>query len=255
MGIWDKAKKADSNYSVASWIPTTLQFLFPASFAAAIGWAASYRDWIWTQHGMLGVLALGLAGFLIAGLAVFISGHGAAAWSHAQSIRQGKADSTSLKTSQDAPSTKNIAAVRLVPSGEEMCLVVTPLKGGVTISIFADISHWTPSLIPSDWSASERFFLGEMPLRAANVKFSLPVMDRGPDKVGWLWRILKSDGTISGTQPWFVHGRQRVVFSFISPGGIEEQFPLLLVQSAENRDAHPVVVTQSDLPPLSGHNG
>lgn len=140
-----------------------------------------------------------------------------------------------------------ISEARLVPSGEKMSLVVTPSRGGVVVSIFVEISQWRPSLIPTNWSEIQRFYLGEMQLRAANVKFSIDVMERPPDTgIGWLWNILKSNGQPSGTLPWLVQGRQRVVFVFIDPNGNEEKFPLLLVQPATN--THPLVIAPSDLP-------
>jgi hypothetical protein len=148
-----------------------------------------------------------------------------------------------------APVFKSISKIQMVPSGEEMALVVTPCRGGTTVSIFVDVSHWTPSLMPSDWSKTERFYLGEMKLRAANVRFSLSVMGRPTEAiVGWLWKILKSDGTPSGTQPWFIQGRQRVVFVFIDAAGMQDDFPLLLLQPDPSTKAHPIVIAPDDLP-------
>jgi hypothetical protein len=117
--------------------------------------------------------------------------------------------------------------------------------------MFVDLSHWAPSLIPSDWSKPERLYLGDMQLRAANVKFSIAAMEKESSTgVGWLWKILKSDGQPSGSKPWLVHGRLRVTFIFIDPAGHEEKFPILLVQPA--RDAqHPIVFAPSDLPVLA----
>jgi len=149
------------------------------------------------------------------------------------------------------PILKNISEIQLVPSGEEMSLVVTPCRGGTTVSIFVEVSHWTPSLIPSDWSKAERFYLGEMKLRAANVRFSLNVMGRGPEGVvGWLWKILTSDGKSSGTLPWFVRGRQRAVFVFIDEAGTEEKFPILLMLPVGLLHEHPIVIAPSDLPQI-----
>jgi hypothetical protein len=147
------------------------------------------------------------------------------------------------------PILKNISEIQLVPSGEGMSLVVTPCRGATTVSIFVDVSHWTPSVIPSDWSRPERFYLGEMKLRAANVRFSLDVMGREPEVVvGWLWKILTSEGKPSGTCPWLVHGRQRAVFVFIDEAGTEEKFPILLILPIGLLQEHPIVIAPSDLP-------
>jgi hypothetical protein len=150
---------------------------------------------------------------------------------------------------KDGVSSGNISAIQLVPSDQVMSLVVTPRRGGTIVSIFVDVSHWTPSLIPSDWSKTERYYLGEMKLRAANVRFSLSVMERGPQGVvGWLWKILKSGGSPSGTRPWFVHGRQRATFVFIDAAGVEEDFPLLLLRPDATSSAHPIVIAPDELP-------
>jgi hypothetical protein len=41
-----------------------------------VGWAASYRDWIWNDYGMLGVMSVGLLAALVASAAVALSGIG-----------------------------------------------------------------------------------------------------------------------------------------------------------------------------------
>jgi hypothetical protein len=155
----------------------------------------------------------------------------------------------SLEVSTDNKRAANISSVRLVPSSRELALVVTPACGGFSVGMFADISHWSPAVIPRDWSKVERLYLGDMPLRAANVKFSHSVMEYGVEGLdGWLWKFLDSQGVPSGTRPCFVHGRMRATFVFIDPNGAEERFPFLLVRDAQSGDAPPIVVASSDLP-------
>src|SRR5260221_7636456 len=245
MGIWEKAKKADANYSAASWGPAALQFAFPTGFAAAMSWAASYRDWIWAEYGMLGALTVGLAGFLIASLAVYISGIGASAW------RKARAPTFNLSVAEGEAATnrtagaKNISTIQLEPSGEEMKLVVTPCRGQTTVQMFVDLSSWFPS---HGWSQTARHYLGEMPLRSANVKFSLSVLGQAPvGAVGWFWKTLNSDGATSESHPWLIQCRQRATFVFIDATGTRDEFPFLLLPDPST-NADPVVITPDDLP-------
>lgn len=244
--FWDAIKKADANYSAASWIPAILQYVFPFAFAAIAGWLSTSRDWLWANYGMLGALSIGLTVLFVSSLSLYIAGKGVTVWRgllEARTVRE--------TTPQKTQETKCISTVRLVPSGNEMSLVVTPARGNVTINMFVDLSYWRPSLIPSDWSQPERLYLGDAQLRAANVKFSIAVMEKEASTgVGWLWKILKSDGEPSGTKPWLVHGRLRVTFIFMDPAGNEEKFPMLLVQPTSDAQ-HPVVFTPSDLPAIA----
>jgi hypothetical protein len=145
-----------------------------------------------------------------------------------------------------APIYRNVSEIQLVPSGEEMALVVTPCRGQTTVQMFVDLSSWFPS---HGWSQTARYYLGEMPLRSANVKFSLSVLGRAPDGiVGWFWKTLASDGTPSESRPWFIQGRQRAIFVFIDATGTQDEFPLLLLQPDPSTKAHPVVITPDDLP-------
>jgi hypothetical protein len=80
MGFWSKAKAADSTYSVVSWVPTITQVLFPSTWALVVGFAATYRDWIWNDYGMLGVLLVGLCAAVIASFAYALVGVGFRAW-------------------------------------------------------------------------------------------------------------------------------------------------------------------------------
>jgi hypothetical protein len=140
---------------------------------------------------------------------------------------------------------KNISAVQLSPSGEEMALVVTPCRGQTTVQMFVELSSWFPS---HGWSQTARYYLGEMPLRSANVKFSLSVLGQAPDGVvGWFWKTLNSDGTPSESHPWFIKGRQRATFVFIDATG-KDEFPLLLLQPDPSTKAPPIVITPDDLP-------
>lgn len=145
----------------------------------------------------------------------------------------------------------NISAVQFVPSEQKMSLVVTPARGGIKISMFVEISYWTTSMVHAGWSEPARFYLGEMPLRAANVKFSHSVMEFGQEANGWLWEILQTDGSPSGTRPCFIHGKLRATFMFIDGQGEPERFPFLLVRSLKEKDGngHPVVLTRDDFPP------
>jgi hypothetical protein len=138
---------------------------------------------------------------------------------------------------------KNISAVQLFPSGEEMALVVAPCRGQTTVQMFVDLSSWFPS---HGWSQTARYYLGEMPLRSANVKFSLSVLRQAPDGVvGWFWRTLNSDGIASESHPWF---RQRATFVFVDTAGTQDEFPLLLLQPDPSSKAHPVVIAPDDFP-------
>lgn len=76
MGWWQKAKSADANYSLVSWCWEAAKWAVPGSVAGLVAWAASYRDWIWNDYGMLGVMSLGLIAALIASAAVALSGVG-----------------------------------------------------------------------------------------------------------------------------------------------------------------------------------
>jgi hypothetical protein len=76
MGWWSKTKSADSSYSVFSWVPTIFQYLFPTAWAAIVAIAAAYRDWIWNDYGMLGVLVIGLCAGLAASLTLALAGLG-----------------------------------------------------------------------------------------------------------------------------------------------------------------------------------
>ena len=68
MGLWAKAKNADSNYSVLSWGQVIFQYGFPSAWVAVVTFFATYRDWIWNEYGMLGALSVGLVAALIASL-------------------------------------------------------------------------------------------------------------------------------------------------------------------------------------------
>ena len=68
--IWERAKSAESAYSIASWGWAALLFLFPVG--GIVTWAATYRDWIWNDHGMLGAICAGLAAMLVVSIALFI---------------------------------------------------------------------------------------------------------------------------------------------------------------------------------------
>lgn len=84
VGLWSKAKTADSTYSVFSWGPSIIQILFPSTWALVVGIAAAYRDWIWNDYGMLGVLFVGLVGAALASLAFALVGIGFRAWRRSQ---------------------------------------------------------------------------------------------------------------------------------------------------------------------------
>jgi hypothetical protein len=155
------------------------------------------------------------------------------------------ARSPAIETDNRSP-VKNISEIQLIPSGEEMALVVTPCRGRTTVQMFVDLSSWFPS---HGWSQTARYYLGEMPLRSANVKFSLSVLGRAPDGVvSWFWKTLNSDGIPSESHPWFIKGRQRATFVFIDTTGTQDEFPLLLLQPDPSSKAHPVVITPDDLP-------
>jgi hypothetical protein len=154
------------------------------------------------------------------------------------------ARSPAIETDNRSP-VKNISAVQLEPSGEEMKLVVTPCRGQTTVQMFVDLSSWFPS---HGWSQTARHYLGEMPLRSANVKFSLSVLGQAPDGVvGWFWKTLNSDGATSESHPWLIQCRQRATFVFIDATGTRDEFPLLLLPDPST-NADPVVITPDDLP-------
>lgn len=76
MGLWAKAKEADANYSVLSWLPTIFQFLFPSAAGLLVAYFASYRDWIWNDYGMFGLCVIAMATALIASVAFALTGIG-----------------------------------------------------------------------------------------------------------------------------------------------------------------------------------
>lgn len=80
MGWWNRAKVADSNFSLASWGWSGAKWMFPGTVAALMSWAAAYRDWIWNNPGwfggMLGVLSIGLVAAFVASAALALSGLG-----------------------------------------------------------------------------------------------------------------------------------------------------------------------------------
>lgn len=80
MGWVQRAKNADANYSLAGWGWEAAKWLFPGSVAGLVGWAASYRDWIWNDYGMFGVMSVGLVAALIASFAFAMTGLGLRAW-------------------------------------------------------------------------------------------------------------------------------------------------------------------------------
>jgi hypothetical protein len=80
MGWFQRAKNADANYSLAGWAWEAAKWVAPGSVAGLVGWAASYRDWIWNDYGMLGVMSVGLAAALIASIAIAVTGIGVRAW-------------------------------------------------------------------------------------------------------------------------------------------------------------------------------
>lgn len=76
MGWLQRAKNADASYSLASWGWEAAKWAFPSTVVGLVGWAASYRDWIWNDYGMLGVISIGLVAALVASGAVALSGIG-----------------------------------------------------------------------------------------------------------------------------------------------------------------------------------
>lgn len=74
MGFWNKARSADSNYSLASWGWTSAQWMFPSTVGGLVTWAAAYRDWIWNDYGMLGVLLIGIGAAFVASAAIALTG-------------------------------------------------------------------------------------------------------------------------------------------------------------------------------------
>jgi hypothetical protein len=57
-----------------------VELLFPTAVGGAVMWAASYRDWIWNNHGVFGILVVGLLGAAVSSLALHASGLGIRAW-------------------------------------------------------------------------------------------------------------------------------------------------------------------------------
>lgn len=148
------------------------------------------------------------------------------------------------------PVCRNISAVQLVPSGDEMSLVITPSRGGIEVSLFVDVAHHNPG---SGWPKPQRIYLGKVKLLAANHRLSVTVMDRRhedstpPALRGWLWNIIKADGTPSGTRLCSLRGKERATFIFIGPDGDEQKFPMLLLYSDNSPTLSPSVVTFDDL--------
>lgn len=157
--------------------------------------------------------------------------------------------------SNHPPTVENIADAQLVRSGDEMALVVTPKRGGVTVGLFADLAHHRSGsdLDALGWPKPQRLYLGEVSLRAASHRFSVPVMDRNHENAtpaelrGWLWKIVNTDGTPSGTRPCSFGGKERVTFVFIDANGDEQKFPMLLLYATGNPAIPPTVVTPHDL--------
>lgn len=171
-----------------------------------------------------------------------------------------KQRSAEAEGKKDVPQgTRWISDLRLVRSdpAKQVSLVVTPARGGTTLGVFVDLSHWSTAIGSARWTGPERLYLGPVQLIAPNLKFSHTVLEKGPPDLsatnlrGWLWKSLKADGMPSGTQPCFVHGKLRAVFVFIDPQGNEEAFPFLLLKEINNPDVAPTVVTLEDFPTIS----
>jgi hypothetical protein len=144
-----------------------------------------------------------------------------------------------------------IAAVQLVPSGKKMCLVITPKQGGVTLDAFVDVAHHRSgsNLDSLGWPKPERFYLGPVSLRAANLRTSIDVLEQSPPGLpihltGWLWTIRNSkDGSLNGSKPCFVQGKERVTFIFIDPTNMgEEKFSMLLIRPQGSAPESPPTV-------------
>jgi hypothetical protein len=69
-GFW---QKADSGYSLMNWVGWIVAILFPGTVGALVAWAASYRDWIWNDYGMLGILGIGIVAALLVSLVFLIT--------------------------------------------------------------------------------------------------------------------------------------------------------------------------------------
>jgi hypothetical protein len=74
--FYERAKEANSAYSLATWIYKGLEFAFPTAVGGIVMWAASYRDWIWNDYGMFGLLVIGIIAALLTALTIFLSGLG-----------------------------------------------------------------------------------------------------------------------------------------------------------------------------------
>jgi hypothetical protein len=67
-----RASKADSAYSLAGWGYKALELAFPLAVGGLVAWAASFRDWIWNEHGLFGALTAGILAALFVGMALFL---------------------------------------------------------------------------------------------------------------------------------------------------------------------------------------
>ncbi len=143
---------------------------------------------------------------------------------------------------------RNVAALELVPSDQTLSLVITPARGDTKIKMFAEISYWHTSIMSAAWSKPAKFYLGEQPLLAADVKFSHPIMGYEPTIDTWNLKILGPDGNPSGTLPSFAHGKLRLTLIFVAKEGAEERFSFLLIRSMKNGIVPPTVLTRSDFP-------
>lgn len=168
----------------------------------------------------------------------------------------GASQTSPLSSSNETKLVKTISTAQLVPSGKEMALIITPSRGNVTVGLFADVSHHRAGgdLDYSGWPKPERFYLGDVRLLAANHRLSVAVMDQSHEEStplplrGWLWKLVKADGTPSETRPCSISGKEKVVFVFITQDGEEQRFPMLLIYATGNPSAHPTVITQNDIP-------
>ncbi|MBB5047512.1 hypothetical protein HNR60_002269 [Rhodopseudomonas rhenobacensis] len=149
-----------------------------------------------------------------------------------------------------------ISGVQLVPSGDKMCLVITPKIGGKVVRIFADVAHHNSGsrLDELGWPYGERYYLGRVKLVAENLKFSVDVMKSGPKEAppqlrGWLWSLIDpQNDKENGALPCFMFGKERVTFSFMDDIGVTDRFQMLLVRPKDCAPSiHPIVLTLEDM--------
>ncbi|MDP2412256.1 MAG: hypothetical protein Q8M26_18475 [Pseudolabrys sp.] len=116
MGIWTKAKEADATYSLFSWVPHSLQYLFPIGWAAVVGTFASYREWIWTEYGMFGICVIALVSALVASAAFALVAFAISKLRGSKSTHSGESGNLPIEPALPVPSLQKglyVADVRI----------------------------------------------------------------------------------------------------------------------------------------------